>query len=34
LARRTVAESVVPVGLPPLKELAEFAVGNGVTVHT
>ena len=34
LARRAVAESVVPVGLPPLKELAEFAIANGVPVHT
>lgn len=34
LARRTVVEGVVPVGLPPLKELAEFAVANGVPVYT
>jgi hypothetical protein len=27
-------ESVLPVGLPPLKELTEFVISNGVPVHT
>ena len=34
LARRVVAENVMPVGLPPLKDLVQFAVENGVPVHT
>jgi predicted peroxiredoxin len=34
LARRTVAESVLPVGIPPLKELVAFALEHGVPVHT
>jgi predicted peroxiredoxin len=34
LARRAVAENVVPVGLPPLKELTEFAISSGVPVYT
>jgi uncharacterized protein len=34
LARKVVAESVLPVGLPPLKELAQFIVANGVPVYT
>ena len=34
LARRTVAESVVPVGIPPLKELVVFALDNKIPVHT
>jgi predicted peroxiredoxin len=34
LARKVVAESVLPVGLPPLKELAQFAVDHGVPVYT
>lgn len=34
LARQVVAESVLPVGMPPLKELAAFARQNGVPVHT
>ncbi len=34
LARQVVAESVLPVGIPPLKELIQFAVGNKVPVHT
>ena len=34
LTRKVVAESVLPVGLPPLKELAQFAVANGVPVYT
>ena len=27
-------ESVLPVGLPPLKELTESVISNGVPVHT
>lgn len=34
LAKRTVAENVIPVGLPPLKDLANFAVENKIPVHT
>ncbi len=34
LARRTVAESVFPVGIPPLKELIQFVVDNKVPVYT
>lgn len=34
LARRTVAENVVPVGLPPLRELIAFALEHNVPVHT
>jgi predicted peroxiredoxin len=34
LARKAVADSVVPVGLPPLKELAQFVVDNKVPVYT
>jgi uncharacterized protein len=34
LARKVVAESVLPVGLPPLKELAQFAVEHSVPVYT
>jgi predicted peroxiredoxin len=34
LARRPVAESVVPVGIPPLKDLVAFALENNVSVHT
>jgi uncharacterized protein len=34
LARRTVADAVLPVGIPPLKELIQFAVDNGVPVYT
>ena len=34
LARRVVAESVLPVGLAPLKELAQFSIANGVPVYT
>lgn len=34
LAKRTVAENVTPVGLPPLKDLAGFAVENKIPVHT
>ncbi|MBI2296564.1 MAG: DsrE family protein [Betaproteobacteria bacterium] len=34
LARKVVAENVLPVGIPPLKDLIQFAVDNGVPVHT
>jgi predicted peroxiredoxin len=34
LARRPVAESVVPVGIPPLKELIQFALEHRVPVYT
>ncbi|HYX90754.1 MAG TPA: DsrE family protein [Myxococcaceae bacterium] len=34
LARKPVADSVVPVGVPPLKELMQFALDNGVPVYT
>jgi predicted peroxiredoxin len=34
LARKVVAESVLPVGLPPLKELAQFVIENKVPVFT
>ena len=34
LARKPVADSVVPVGIPPLKELMQFALDNGVPVYT
>ena len=34
LARQTVAESVFPVGIPPLKELIQFVVDNKVPVYT
>ena len=34
LARKVVADSVVPVGLPPLRELAQFAIDNNVPVYT
>jgi uncharacterized protein involved in oxidation of intracellular sulfur len=34
LARQIVGESVVGVGIPPLKELAAFAREKGVPVHT
>jgi predicted peroxiredoxin len=34
LARKPVAESVLPVGIPPLKELVQFALDNGVPVYT
>ena len=33
LAKKVVADSVLPVGLPPLKELIEFALQNNVPVH-
>ena len=34
LARKVVAESVLPVGIPPLKELAQFASDNKLPVYT
>lgn len=34
LARKVVADSVVPVGIPPLKELVQFAIDNKVPVYT
>ncbi len=34
LARRAVADSIYPVGIPPLKELVAFALEHGVPVHT
>ena len=34
LARKPVADSVLPVGIPPLKELVQFALDNGVPVYT
>lgn len=34
LARRVVAESVLPVGIPPLKELVAFALEHQVPVYT
>ncbi len=34
LARQTVAESVFPVGLPSLKDLAQVALDNNVPVYT
>ena len=34
LARRALAESIAPVGFPPLKELIAFALDNNVPIHT
>ena len=34
LAKKTVADNVFPVGIPPLKELIQFALDNGVPVYT
>ena len=34
LARKPVADSVLPVGIPALKELVQFALDNGVPVYT
>ena len=34
LARQTVAENVIPVGLPPLKDLMAFALEHEVPVFT
>jgi len=33
LAKKVVADSVLPVGLPPLKELIEFALQNRIPIH-
>ncbi len=34
LARKVVADSILPVGIPPLKELIQFALDNKVPVYT
>ena len=34
LARKVVSDSVVPVGLPPLKDLIQSALENNVPVYT
>jgi predicted peroxiredoxin len=34
LARRVVAESVMPVGLPPLKDLIAFCLDHKVPIYT
>ncbi len=34
LARQTVAENIIPVGLPPLKDLMAFALERKVPVYT
>jgi len=34
LARKVVADSVLPLGIPPLKELVQFALDNNVPVYT
>ena len=34
LARKVVAESVLPVGIPSLKDLIQFALDNNVPVYT
>ena len=34
LARKVASDSVVPVGIPPLKELMQFAVENQIPIHT
>jgi predicted peroxiredoxin len=34
LARKTVADAIVPVGIPPLKELIQFALDHRVPVYT
>lgn len=34
LARQTVAQIVIPVGLPPLKDLMTFALEHKVPVYT
>jgi predicted peroxiredoxin len=34
LARQTVAENIIPVGLPPLKDLMAFALKHKVPVYT
>ncbi|MBI2359662.1 MAG: DsrE family protein [Deltaproteobacteria bacterium] len=34
LARKVVADSVLPMGLPPLRDLMQFAMDNQVPVYT
>ena len=34
LARKVVADSVLPLGIPPLQELVQFALDNNVPVYT
>jgi len=34
LARQTVAEDIIPVGLPPLKDLMAFVLEHKVPVYT
>jgi predicted peroxiredoxin len=34
LARKAVADSVIAMGIPPLKELVQFALDNAVPVYT
>jgi predicted peroxiredoxin len=34
LARKAVADSVIAMGIPPLKELVQFALDNNVPVYT
>jgi len=34
LARQTVSENVIPVGLPPLKDLMAFVLEHKVPVYT
>jgi len=34
LARKVVADSVLRLGIPPLKELVQFALDNNVPVYT
>jgi uncharacterized protein len=34
LARKVVADSVLPLGIPPLKELVQFALDNKIPVYT
>ena len=34
LARGVVADSVLPLGIPPLKELVQFALDNKLPVYT
>lgn len=34
LARKVVADSIVAAGIPPLKELVQFALDNAIPVYT
>jgi predicted peroxiredoxin len=34
LARKVVADNVLPLGIPALKDLIQFALDNAVPVHT